>query len=209
MTDPITGKATHWLKLFREYLPLAGIFTFVLWVFSAGFVTLFAPKVRATLGVASAEDIKAVGEAVSTLSSDIREIRTLVDIALKPDDIVIYRELPRTVRPFCVPGQDCALVIFAERSEGAVACKIIPGSAELHIAAEGREYVARAAPNRVVNNLQARPQALEPSFVMPDSIPPGEWTSFIRTFYTDCPWQQTGRPPALQDSPLFQIEVRQ
>ena len=159
------------------------------------------------LGLASRDDIvevkRAIGDAQEVLSVLTRQIEVLS----RPDDIVIYRDLPEPADGSCMAGQPCTIVIFAERSEGATACRIVPDRTELRIAADGREYIAGRAAGRRGTNLPARPQALEPTFDMPQSLPVGRAMAFIRSYYEGCPWQVNGQPPAIQDSPMFPIEV--
>lgn len=222
MTDPITGQRVSWQRLFLNSLPLATllgtVLAFLLTVFTAGMIALFADRVREELGLASSEQITTLTEALSDLKAEtkaqsdatqaqIGEMRRLVDIALRPDEIVHYRDLPRAAERECEAGEACAIVIFAERDPLAVDCRIIPGRTELRITAEGREYVARSLPNRMATNLAPRPQALEPTFALPVSLPPGPATALIRSYYTNCQWQRDGVPPAVQDSPFFTLEI--
>ncbi len=223
MTDPITGQSVSLRKLFWSSLPLAGligaVLSALLTVVTAGMIALFAEPVRNRLGLASADQVAELTEALrmfkvatdasfSEAKAQIADMQRAIAIASRPEAIVIYRDLPRPAHGACAPGGNCTLVVFAERDPLAVDCRIIPGTTELRIAAGGREYAATVLGTRPGSNLTNRPQAVEPTFVLPVSIPPGAATAVIRTYYTSCPWQNDGQPPAIQDSPMFPLEIR-
>lgn len=151
------------------------------------------------MGLATSEEVQRVETAIT-------EIRGQIVVLSRPDEIVHYRDLPRAVAP-CRAGEPCAITIFAERDVRALDCRIVPGRTELLVVTGSREYVAGSLSNRPATNLPAAPRALEPTFQLPRGLPPGPATAIIRSYYTDCPWQTGGQPPAIQDSPQFPLEV--
>jgi hypothetical protein len=128
-------------------------------------------------------------------------------ILSRPDSIAVYREPPRPVAGFCAAGEECVISVFAERSQRALECRIIGPRSELLILSGGREYVGTVNPSRRALNLGGSPRALEPTFQLPIGVPAGPATAIIRSYYTDCAWQIDGQPPAVQDSPVFTLEI--
>jgi hypothetical protein len=159
------------------------------------------------LGLASAKDIERLEGIVADTSSSIHLLARQVTVLSQPENITLYRDLPIAVEGFCVPGEACAISIFAERDVRAIDCRVIAGRTEMLIISQGREYVANATPNRPGTNLSASPRALEPTFVIPSGIQPGPARAIIRAYYTECPWQVNGQPPAIQDSPTFPLTI--
>jgi hypothetical protein len=225
VTDPRSGRERTLIGMVREYLPLSGLLSGFLFVFLAGLFALFGDRMRQFAGVPSSEDIaalrvsieefrQAADTRIQAMQNETASIeRRLVDmqgqiaLAARPERIVLYREDPYTAEPSCKAGEGCTIVVFAERDQSALSCKIIPGMSELILTVEGRVYKGQQEPQRRETNLSATPQALEPTFLLPQSIRPGEVSAYIRTFYTECPWQVEGQPPAFADSPTFPVEI--
>jgi hypothetical protein len=157
-------------------------------------------SVIAAAGVASASDVARIESSISIIT------RQLVVLA-RPDNIVLYRDVPHALNDQCRPGQPCPVAVYAERDPRAIECEIIPGTTELLIYSGEREYRAPVRPNAQTTNLAGAPRTVEPVFIMPQSLPLGSARGTIRTTYTDCLWQIEGEPPAVQDSPVFDLEI--
>jgi hypothetical protein len=225
MTDPISKKQRTLAGMILEYLPLSGLVSGLLFIFLAGLFALFGDRMRTFAGVPSSEDIAALRVSIEDFreAADSRiaamqgetaaierrlvEMQRQIALAARPERIVIYRETPRTAEDSCFAGEDCTIVVFAERDQLATACEIIPGMSELILTVDGRVYKGQQSDPKRVTNLTATPLALEPTFRLPMSISPGAHAGYIRTFYTDCPWQIDGQPPAFADSPTFTVEI--
>lgn len=181
--------------------------------------TAYREDIIATAGLATSDDI---AELKIATSNDIAELKTALDDAAvsfvqlsrqivvlsRPDQIALYREPPRAIGGHCTAGQNCVISVFAERSQRALDCRILGPRTELLILSNGREYIATPVIGRQVVNLQSGPRALEPTFTLPQGIPAGEASAVIRSYYTECGWQVDGQPPAIQDSPVFDLEIR-
>lgn len=197
-------------KVIGAWLVLSGF------VWSVGgfiFVTVWNANretVIAEAGLATREDIDELKTAVREASDAFNTLSRQIVILSQPENIVNYRDLPVQVHS-CRAGQDaCAIAIFAERDARATECRIVPQRTELMIISGSREYIASVSPGRPGTNLPASPRALEPTFDIPLSLPPGEARAVIRTYYRGCPWQQgpeADQPPVVQDSPVFTLTI--
>lgn len=182
---------------------------------------LWGPQLIARSGLATTQDILAtenrfdgaltgLSEQVSSLANSVEMQARTVAVLAQPEDIAIYRDLPRPVGGgYCVPGEHCTLLIYAVRDPRAVACRVIPGRAELVITHGQIEYRQRIQRRTDPTNLGTVAQGLEPAFMIPLSLAGVEQVSAtIVSYYDNCPWQIDGQPPAIGYSPEFTIPLR-
>ena len=178
-----------------------------------GFIALtlwniYRDDIVETAGVATREDVIRLEAALSEAAVSFTQLSRQIVVLSRPDTIAHYREPPRALGGSCMAGEACTISVFAERAQRALECRLLGPRTELLILIEGREYVAPPDGQVPGTNLQSRPRALEPTFRLPRGVPEGVATAMIRTYYTGCSWQIDGEPPALQDSPTFDLEIR-
>ena len=180
---------------------VGGFIAFLLW-------SAYRDDIIETAGIASSEDVRRLESALTEAAQSFTQLSRQIVVLSRPDVIASYREPPRPTDGFCMAGQDCTISVFVERSPRAVSCQIIGPRSELLMLIDGREYAAPPITLLGVINLESTPRALSPTFAVPRGVPAGTATATIRTRYTGCTWQIDGEPPAIQDSPIFELEIR-
>jgi hypothetical protein len=212
-----TIEAAKFLSALSVIVSVASIIlvTLITWSFN-----LWGPQLIERSGLATTQDIRAtesrfegaltgLSEQVSSLASSVELNARTVAVLAQPEDIAIYRDLPRPVNGTCEAGSVCTLLIYAVRDPRAIECKILPGRAELVIESGGIEYRQRIVSRGNTTNIGTVAQGLEPSFMIPRSLAgQSQVTGTIVSYYEDCPWQdRDGQPPAIGFSPEFTIQL--
>lgn len=186
----------------------AAIISFLLTVV----VNLWGAAILNVLGVATAEEVKAIKDTARQemviLNEKMDDLLRRIVVLARPEQIVHYRDLPEAVQGFCYAGEECSIVIFAERDPRALECKIMPSETRLLIVRDDRTYEIPSVNRGTAVNLGTSPRALEPRFIIPQSVGEAEVEAILSTEYTGCLWQTDGQPPVHQESPSFPIEVR-
>lgn len=200
MTERMRAQIIEWGKLIGAAAVITTVASSVL-SFVVGIVfVVWGATLLKMAGVATSEE-------VVSLKGQVDDLRRLATVLARPDAIAHYRDLPAPLGGTCYPGEECTIIVFAERDIRALECRVIPGRTELQITQGSRTFAVPAIQRGTAVNLGASPRALEPSFLIPRSVQGGEVTAHIVSHYTDCAWQIAGEPPAVQESPEFHITI--
>lgn len=194
-----------------RWISAATVISGFIWMVG-GFLALavwnaYRDDIVSTAGLATREDIHALERTIFEASQNFATLSRQIVVLSRPENVVNYRDIPSAAGGSCVAGEVCVISVFAERDQRATECRIIPEKTELLLLSNNREYVASPSSGRTPNNLPSQPRALEPRFTLPVTVPEGNATAIIRTFYTNCLWQVNGQPPVAQDSPPFNIQI--
>jgi len=171
---------------------LAAVFTIL---FNA-----FGPQVINTLGIATAKEVDHVRDQLDDV------LRRMVVLA-RPEQVVHYRDAPFALGGECSRGQECTIVLFAARDPRSVECRLIPTETRLQLTQNARTWSVPPVLGRPPTNLSTSPQTVEPRFILPRSIRPGNVSATVVTAYEGCMWQDDGVPPVTQASPKFDINI--
>lgn len=219
MTERMRQAVIDWGRMLTALTVIGAFFSVVMAAMASWAWTIWGPGLIEQSGVATRTDIQATEERfgvrlgalsdqVSTLANTVDQQARTVAVLAQPEDIAIYRDLPRPVGgEHCVPGEICTLLIYVVRDPRAVDCRVT--GAELVMTARGVEYRQPIIRTGTPNNVGITAQGIEPSFNLPLSLRGlSEVPAQIVTRYIDCPWQVDGMPPAIGVSPEFTLHLR-
>lgn len=200
MTQRMRNLLIHWAQVVTAAAVITSVASAVLSTAIWIVFSVWGAYLLAAAGVATSAEMAGVKDKVDDL------LRRVVVLA-RPDQIVHYRDLPVPLNGACVRGRPCAIVIFAERDLRALECQVIPDRTRLLVTQGNRTWEIPAVQRGAAVNLGPSPRALEPTFLLPQSLQVGEAQAEILSGYTGCLWQTDGEPPATQLSPQFKINV--
>lgn len=219
MTERMRQAVIDWGRMLTALTVIGAFFSVIILSVASWWWNARGPALIELSGLATREDIQAteerfgvrigaLSEQVSTLANTVDQQARTVAVLAQPEDIAIYRDLPRPVGgESCIPGEVCTLLVYAVRDPRAIDCRV--SGVELVMTARGIEYrqpIIRSGPP---TNIGTVAQGLEPSFNLPLSLRGlSEVTAQIVTRYTSCPWQVDGMPPAIGVSPEFTLHLR-
>lgn len=200
MTERMRASIIEWAKLIGAATVITSVASGVLSFIVSIVFFVWGAQLLTAAGVATSQEMAAMKQTVDDL---LRRVTVLA----RPDQIAHYRDLPVALHGECYPGEECTIVVFAERDIRALECRIIPGRTELLLTQEARTFTVPAVQRGTAVNLGPSPRGVEPTFLLPRSLDPGEATARIISHYTGCLWQIDGQPPVSQESPQFRITI--
>jgi hypothetical protein len=100
------------------------------------------------------------------------------------------------------------LVARIRRHTGAEGCSIVPNRTRYYIMSY-EDFFERTMRRTVTNvrNVGTQWETIEVTLQIPDTIPNGTAEMRVTAYYTNCDWQDDGRPPVVQTSPPFKVEI--
>jgi len=200
MTERMRKVIIEWGRLATAIGAMTAVASAVLSMVAVFLWSAFGEAIVKSAGVATAEEMQSVKDKVDDL------LRRVVVLA-RPDQISHYRDLPQSVENECFPGEMCAVTVFVERDSRALDCNLVPERTQFLLAQNNLTYAVPAARQGTAIDVGASPRALEPSFRVPLGVQPGPVRVVLVTHYEGCLWQTDGVPPAMQESPMFEITI--
>lgn len=200
MVERLKATIKEWGQLAVAISAMAGVASVVVGISVTLVFSAYGAVILERAGVATAREVTA-------LRIQVEDVLQRMKVLARPEQIAHYRDAPNVLGGECFRGRACTIVVFAERDIRALECRLIPNETRLEITQNARTWSVPPERNRPAVNLSTSPQTVEPTFVMPQSIEPGEASAIIVSHYTDCLWQTDGEPPATQDSPRFKITI--